>query len=185
LITYAFGGNATTDIYTLFGNGDGTYGAPTSNFTHNSVGAQAPANTVLFADFSGDDIGDIGVGFDDDGRAGELWIYFGNGDGTFSRIPILALDINPTDAREVGGGERLGRTSSGRTFDFDFDGNFDLIVGYNHTRYDAPGETRLYLGNGDGTFGPEYSVIGPVAARPHFFAIPQRLCPVFFLTGEE
>ena len=51
--------------------------------------------------------------------------------------PLVAIDLNPGDTREEGGGESLGRTASGRAFDFDFDGSVDLIVGYNHRAYDV------------------------------------------------
>lgn len=179
LVTYASGGNAATSVYTMFGTESGGFEAPVSRFVHNESRTQAPANTVLFADFDNDDVGDIVLGFDDDGRAGEAWTYFGAGDGGFEETTVMSVDLNPTNARESGGGETLGRTGSGKTFDFDFDGNYDLIVGYNHVSYTSAGETRLYLGNGDGTFGPSYSVIGPASTFAHAFAIPQRLCPTF------
>jgi hypothetical protein len=186
LVTYASGGNAATDVYTLFGNGAGLYDLPSRHFTHNADRSQAPANTVLFADFNNDEIGDLLLGFDDDGQAGNAWVYFGLGDGSFSTVPVVSLDLNPTNARETGGrGETLGRTGSGRTFDFDFDGSSDLIVGYNDISYTSPGETRLYRGNGDGTFNTSYSVIGPRSQYAHQFAIPQRLCPSFALLDAE
>jgi hypothetical protein len=185
VVTYNSGGNAPTKVYTLFGTGDGGFGLPELRFTHNARGTQAPANAVLFADFDNDGAGDLLVGFDDDGRAGEAWTYLGRGDGSFDETPITSLDLNPTDAREEGGGETLGRTASGRVFDFDFDGDVDLIIGYNHRAYDVAGQTRLYPGNGDGTFGPDYSVIGPDSLRAHAFAIPERLCPSFELLTEE
>ena len=185
IMAYASGGNSPTDVYTLFGNGDGTFDSPEFEFTHNSDRSQAPGNTYLFADFNGDGVGDILVGFDDDGNAGAAWTYLGDGTGGYSLTPIDAVDLNPTDARESGGGESLGRTGSGRTFDFDFDGAMDLIVGYDHLRYggESLGQTRLYEGNGDGTFGPDFSVIGPETTARHNFAIPTRLCPAF-VSGE-
>ena len=181
IMAYASGGNSPTDVYTLLGNGDGTFDPPEFEFTHNADRSQAPGNTYLFADFNGDGVGDILVGFDDDGDAGAAWTYLGDGAGGYLATPIAAVDLNPTDARETGGGENLGRTGSGRTFDFDFDGAMDLIVGYDHQRYgsDSPGQTRLYEGNGDGTFGPDFSVIGPETTARHNFAIPTRLCPEF------
>ena len=176
-VTYPSGGNAETTIWTMFGRGDGTFQAPQSQITHNDAGQYAPANTVLFADFDNDGTGDITLGFDDDGQPGNAWTYLGDGTGGFSASAIDAVDLNPTDARESGGaGEDLGRTGSGRTFDFDFDGNMDLIVGYDHVAYGEPGQTRLYLGNGDGTFGPNYDVIGQASDASNRFEIPQRLC---------
>ena len=83
LFTYPSGGNARTRVYTLFGRGDGTFEAPQLRFTHNRNGDQAPGNSIIFADFDGDQVGDVLVGFDDDGRSGAAWTYFGYGDGTF------------------------------------------------------------------------------------------------------
>ncbi|WP_168210730.1 hypothetical protein [Persicimonas caeni] len=179
LITYSSGGNAATQVYTLFGNGDGTFGQPQVQFTHNQSASQAPANSTLFADVNNDGTGDVVLGFDDDGKPGEAWTYFGDGTGGFDTSSITAVDLNPTDADETNGSESLGRTGSGRIFDIDFDGNVDLLVGYEHQNYGDPGQTRLYMGNGDGTFGPSHSVIGPVSQHAHRFAIPQRLCPSF------
>jgi hypothetical protein len=175
-VSYDSGGNAPTTIWTMAGNGDGTFQAPQSKLVHNDSGQFAPANTVLFADFDNDGTGDISLGFDDDGEPGNAWTYLGDGSGGFSTFAIDALDLNPTDATETSGFENLGRTGSGRTFDFDFDGKMDLIVGYDHVAYSEPGQTRVYLGNGDGTFGPNYEVVGPDSTARHRFEIPQRLC---------
>jgi hypothetical protein len=179
LATYSNGGNAATKVYTLLGNGDGTFQAPQLQFTHNSDGSQAPANTLLFADFNNDQIGDVTLGFDDDGEPGSAWTYFGDGTGGFSTTPVVALDLNPTNASETNGFESLGRTGSGRTFDFD--GNMDLVIGYEHMSYGEAGQTRLYRGNGDGTFDPNFVQIGVDTIHAHRFEIPQRLCPEFLL----
>ncbi|MCP4496640.1 MAG: hypothetical protein GY825_07660, partial [Phycisphaeraceae bacterium] len=82
LTTYASGGNAPTRVYSLAGNGDGTFQPPVERFVHNGDRRLAPANTVMFADFNVDGVGDVLLGFDDDGRPGEAWTYFGIGDGT-------------------------------------------------------------------------------------------------------
>ena len=179
LATYASGGNSATRLYVLNGDGQGGFSNPTQSFIHNINREQAPVNTILFADFNADGAGDVLMGFDDDGRSGEAWTYLGLGDGTFNDQAISAIDINPTDAVEQGGGERLGREASGRTFDFDFDGFMDLIIGVRTVSYDTPGETRLYRGNGDGTFDPEYQVIGGPSSSYGAFAIPSPLCANF------
>ena len=161
IVSYSSGGNAPSSVYVLDGHGDGTFSEPAVRLNHNARRDQAPANTVLFADFDNDGVGDVVMGFDDDGRPGEAWTYFGMGDGEFFERPVMSLDLNPNDAREQGGAEFLGREGSGRTFDFDFDGNADLIIGYHHVNYRGPAQTRLYRGLGNGTFDPEFSVIGP------------------------
>ncbi len=181
LISYSSGGNDATDVYTLFGDGAGGYSAPERAFVHNSDRSQAPGNSFVFADFNGDGVGDLLVGFDDDGLAGDAWTYLGRGDGRYEPTPIAAVDLNPSNTTEEGGGERLGRTGSARTFDFDFDGASDLIVGYDHRTYDSdvPGQTRMYRGNGDGTFGPDFLVIGGDSVHRHRFAIPTFICPEY------
>lgn len=184
LSTYANGGNAVTTVYSMSGNGDGTFAAPVSRFLHNQNRQQAPANTIMFADFNADGVGDVSLGFDDDGAAGASWTYFGIGDGSFFDMPVQAVDINPGDAREQGGGESLGRSSSGRSFDFDFDGRPDMIVGVNHVAYASDGETRFYRGRGDGTFDPEYTVIGAASRYAHAFALPQQRCVDFSLVRD-
>ena len=185
LATYSSGGNAATSIYAISGNGDGTFQRPVEKLVHNADRSQAPANTIMFADFNGDQIGDVHVGFDDDGRPGESWTYFGTGDGSFNASPVMALDINPDDRRESGGGsENLGREGTGQTFDFDFDGHTDLVIGIHHVNYDVPGQTRLYRGVGDGTFNSIHTIIGPDIIRAGRFAIPQPLCPNFDILGE-
>ena len=180
MAVYSSGGNAATRIYTLLGRGDGSFEDPQRRFVHNRQGEYAPANSLLFADFNQDGIGDVLMGFDDDGQSGQSWTYFGQGDGTFDLNPVAALDLNPNDELEDEvGGEVLGREASARTFDFDFDGKMDLIVGYHHRTYNSPGQTRFYRGQGDGTFASNYTVIGEISDASSNFAIPQSLCPSY------
>lgn len=179
LAVYSSGGNAATRLFVLEGDGEGGFAPPRQVFVHNATGNQAPANTILFADFNGDEIGDLLVGFDDDGRSGEAWTYLGLGDGGFSQAAISALDLNPNDRSDPVTGEILGREASGRTFDFDFDGQMDLIIGVRHDSYQRPGQTRLYRGQGDGTFDPNYTVIGEASDAYARFAIPSPLCTQF------
>ena len=185
LATYASGGNARTPVYALFGNGDGSFAQPVERFVHNQLTNQAPANTIMFADFNADGIGDVHVGFDDDGMPGASWTYFGLGTGSFSRTPLMALDINPDDRRENSGREHLGREGSGQTFDFDFDGFTDLVIGVHHMSYDTAAQTRLYRGVGDGSFDPNYTVIGEDIIGAGRFAIPQPMCPNYAVNANE
>ena len=185
IATYFHHGVAPTKVYTLLGNGDGTFADPVERFTHPQ--SKGPANSLLFADFDNDDIGDIVLGFDDDGSyPGTAWFYPGQENGDLASTSILAVDLNPENAYEILEGnqndiEKLGRTRSGRTFDFDFDGHYDLIVGYHHQNYNLPGQTRLYFGNGDGTFDPNFIVIGQETDYQHRFSVPQKICPTFEL----
>jgi hypothetical protein len=185
--TYASGGASDTPTYTLFGNGDGTFQEPVLRFTHD--GDLGPANSMLFADFNNDDIGDVVTGFDDDGTdKGSGWFYQGTANGTLNDMAVKAVDLNPTDAQESGGGapiEHLGRSSSGKTFDFDFDGNYDLVIGYEHEIYGEQGQTRLYFGNGDGTFDQDFVQIGENSYHAHRFNVPQKLCPTYEVNSAQ
>ena len=170
----------TSRLYVLNGDGQGGFSEPRQTFVHNLNGDQAPVNTLLFADLNADSIGDVLMGFDSDGLAGEAWTYLGLGDGLFSSQAISAVNINPTDAIEQGGnGEALGREASGKTFDFDFDGFTDLLIGVRTIDYQSPGETRFYRGNGDGTFESSYQVIGTPSSAYGSFATPSPLCSGF------
>ena len=174
---YAYGGNAPMPVYYLAGNGDGTFQDPVSIFTHNSSGNQSPANSMIFGEFTGDGVGDVLMGLDDDGDAGQAWIYPGTGPGQFSASYIEAFDINTSC--ESGCADDPGATASARTFDFDFDGDMDIMVGV-HTGgvWGPPSRVHALLGNNDGTFGPLLPV-GPELDNDfaHSFAVPTRLCP--------
>ncbi len=174
---YAYGGNAPMPVYYLAGNGDGTFADPVSIFTHNAAYDQSPANSVVFGEFTGDGIGDVLMGLDDDGDAGQAWIYPGTGPGQFSASHTEAFDINHTC--ESGCADDPGATASARTFDFDFDGDMDIMVGV-HTGgvWGPPSQVHVLLGNNDGTFGALLPM-GPELQSDyaHSFAVPTRLCP--------
>lgn len=125
--TYASGGNAPTTIYLLKGNGGGTFGAPVELFVHNSTGAQAPANSIVIGDFDGDDRTDLLMGFDDDGDAGQAWVYAGMGGTVFNATPIEAFDLNPT---EEASSDAVGGTDAARLLDFNRGRPPGVVVGY-------------------------------------------------------
>jgi hypothetical protein len=175
---YANGGNTNTDVYFIPSNGDGTFGAPEAIFTHNATGAQGPTNAMVFADFNNDEAGDVMMGFDDDGDAGSAWFYEGAEDGSFnSQGSTKVLDINPNC--NSGCGDEVGRSGTPKAFDFNFDGNMDLILGYNYNDVSKPpSKLVIFFGNGDGSFGDETQV-GPIwgGNEGSRFQSPQRLCP--------
>jgi hypothetical protein len=178
-LTYASGGNSPAPVYLLLGNGDGTFdfSNQTPLLTHNQGGKQAPANAVIFADFDGDKVGDVLAGLDDDGDPGAMWLYKGTGPGQFASGSTKVLDINPGTNS---GSDKPGNTSAARTFDFNFDGLMDVIIGHRHTKaWDPPSKTEVFYGTGGGQFGPPVTV-GPASYQGNQgmrFAIPQRLCP--------
>ncbi len=180
--TYASGGSSDTKVYLMLGNGDGTFQPATQMFTHS--GSKGPANSFMFADFNNDQIGDVLLGMDDDGDAGSAWLYLGTGGGGFSSTSTKVIDLNPVC--NSGCGDKMGNTGTARPFDFDFDGNMDVVVGYSYCAsqpncymWTAPdSRLELYLGNGDGTFQAPlliYQELGGASANR--FAIPTRICP--------
>lgn len=184
LYRYSSGGNAPTDVTVALGQGDGTFSGTLAPLaTHNSGGCgSSPVNSILFADFDSDTIGDVIMGLDDDGDAGSAWLYPGvRGAGGYAldtRACIEAFDLEPT---YESGGEHPGYASSARSFDFDFDGNTDVIVGYNDSNPWAPPSANvLLMGRGDGTFDDPIEVRRyPDSSWAATFAIPQRMCAFF------
>jgi hypothetical protein len=178
VLTYPNGGNSLVTVYRMEGNGDGTFEDPVQIFQHNIGASQAPANSVVFADFTSDELGDVILGCDDDGEPGQAWLYEGLGDGLFSSSYSEAFDLEPLIES---GSDQPGSTASARTFDFDFDGNMDIMVGHNTDSASAgPSIIEVYLGIGDGTFATPIQV-GPEIASTlgQSFEIPQRLCPYY------
>jgi hypothetical protein len=130
-------------LYVMYGNGDGTFGAP--------VSYPAPAGQevggIAIGDFNGDSIPDIAVGTAYGGFQGQVYILFGTAEGSF--VPGHSS-------------YRLANyTSALSTADLNGDGNLDLVAGF----MDG-GVVSVLLGNGDGTFGPatDYATGGSPAA---------------------
>jgi hypothetical protein len=185
ILKIASGGNSPTPMTVLFGNGDGTFASPPQNplLSHNQGACgDSPSNSLLFADFNQDSIGDIITGLDDDGDAGSAWFYPGDtstgnytvdGSGCFE-----AFDLNPSTES---GSDNYGSSSSAIEFDFDFDGIQDIMVGYNYSQpWSPPSRTELLFGNGDGTFETPIIIRDfPDSSTGVRFAVPQMLCPRF------
>ena len=143
---------------------------------------QAPANSMLFDDFDGDGVGDLATGFDDDGQPGNLWTYFGDGAGGFDETPVDSMDLNPTDEREIGGPEFLGRAGGGRTVDLDYDNTPDLVIGYRHVNYDDRVKPDSTGATETGPSDPTFRCWVPTPAFAGRIGITTRLCPDFDLT---
>lgn len=171
LITkYASGGASPSPLGFIAGNGDGTLSeSPTLLHTHT-----LPVNTMILEDFNNDGTFDLLAGCDDDGDRGSLWFYPGQLAGG-----VYSLDVS-------GGFETIDFGDSGARcaaapFDYDGDGNIDLVTGHNigggSNGYDPPTELSYARGVGDGSFDApvvidSYSghdaqrVVGPVLYSP-------------------
>ncbi|MBU1068795.1 VCBS repeat-containing protein [Myxococcota bacterium] len=184
ITTMANGGDVAMPVYILNGAGDGTFTVPTTSyFSHNSGPCgSSPANSIVFGDFNDDSIGDIIMGFDDDGDPGSGWFYPGQINGGVFGFNFAAcfeaIDINPANENDS---DAAGVSGSAQNFDFNFDGHQDVILGWNYqSAWAAPSRTVLYLGNGNGTFAPVITIRDfPTTTYGSNFAIPQRLCAWF------
>jgi hypothetical protein len=112
----------STSVYILLGNGDGTFGAPTSYFV-----GQSPVALVA-ADFNGDGNLDLAVA-----TTAGIAIMLGKGDGTFQSPTYIGSSYVSLITGDVNG-----------------DGKPDLVA-YEQLDSDAP-PLQVFLGNGDGTF---------------------------------
>ena len=119
-------------VSVLLGNGDGTF---TVSTTTSSVGANP--NELITSDFNGDGILDLAVTAQ---SSNALTILLGNGDGSFM----------PSSAGPIAASQSPYTIVAG---DFNRDGNADLAAA---DLYDDT--ISIWLGKGDGTFGPASSI---------------------------
>jgi hypothetical protein len=126
-------GTNNTFFYVLMGNGDGTFGAPSSPF----VGT-ATVGSITVGDFNNDKKFDAILP-----TSSGLAVLLGNGDGTFQPTTFIANTACTTTCRNFLDG------------DFNADGKLDLLLA-------TPKGYQALLGKGDGTFAvvPEVAVSG-------------------------
>jgi YVTN family beta-propeller protein len=137
----------------LLGNGDGTFssGTPLTTGT-NPVSAAA-------GDFNADGKLDLAVvsngtiGCDDGGTCIQIFIFLGNGDGSFATGTAIAVLNDGASAAQLIAG------------DFNGDGKIDLALA---TSINSVPSVFVYTGNGDGTFTFNTSVT--VTALPSALA---------------
>jgi hypothetical protein len=179
---YDGGGDDPTRVALALGRGDGSFVTPAEPILVHNIGdcGSSPANSLLFGDFDGDRVGDVLMGFDDDGDAGSAWLYPGTvKDGSF-RFDLdscrEAVDITPS---AESGSEHPGFSRSAQAYDFDHDGALDIIVGYNHQEpWEAPSKVSLIWGRGDGSFEDDSPLLVrdfPDSSLASRVAIPQRV----------
>jgi hypothetical protein len=136
-IAYDFNGDGNLDLAVtdyengqldiLLGNGDGTFRLGASY-----AAGYEPISATL-GDFNGDGFPDLAVADFNNGSASSVFVFLGNGDGTFQSAGTYYAGV---------GAEGL------ETADFNGDGNLDLavsVIGNN--------SVSILLGNGDGSFG--------------------------------
>jgi uncharacterized protein (TIGR03437 family) len=137
------------------GNGDGTFGNPIITPAAQNFTALNFAGATAVGDFNGDGKLDVAHTSAWHDAFGMVWVWLGNGDGTFRMLP-------PNDLFSNGGNSpRAPQVAVG---DFNGDGKLDLALGAGDlTSLTGPTSfIGILLGNGDGTFrkGTTVSLFG-------------------------
>jgi FG-GAP-like repeat/FG-GAP repeat len=123
--------STSSGVSVLAGNGDGTLAAPTS------VYASADVDDMALADVNGDTILDLLAAETPQTSSSVVRVLFGDGQGGFSSHGLMVFS---------GGATLLGPLV---TADLNGDGHLDVIVSDF-----VGGPVAVFLGNGDGSFGP-------------------------------
>ncbi|MFI5454073.1 MAG: FG-GAP-like repeat-containing protein [Isosphaerales bacterium] len=137
------GGNGSPVV--LLGNGDGTFHAGPFNTNNVLQGPVSAYNSLVVGDFNEDGRLDLAIE-ESFGGYGVIYVYLGDGNGGFLPSPSAELTGANVGDHLVAG-------------DFNGDGKLDLA-----TLNDGgvSSSISVYLGNGDGTFGPP--ITDPVPA---------------------
>ena len=136
------------------GNGNGTFGTPTT------LATLPQPYQMVSGDFNGDqklDFAVLGYASATPTSTGELDVFLGNGDGTFKHLPPFTFTpLTAAVPHQFIAG------------DFNHDGKIDLLIAYgaNSDSQDSGDDLDLMLGNGNGTFQAPATLMadfGPVA----------------------
>jgi uncharacterized protein (TIGR03437 family) len=127
------------------GNGDGTFANPIVTAAAQNFTALNFAGGIAVGDFNGDGKLDVAHTSAWHDAFGMVWVWLGNGDGTFRMLPPndqFSNGSNSPSAPQVAAG------------DFNGDGRLDLAIGAgDFTSLSGPTTfIGILLGNGDGTF---------------------------------
>jgi hypothetical protein len=129
--------NAGGTVSVLTGNGDGTFGGPITS----TVGG--PLTSVAVGDFNRDGTPDLAVG-----TGSGLDVLEGNGNGTFQVTKVFTFFIDPQNP-DFG----TVPVNTVQVADFRGNGTLDILA-----------DSKLLLGNGDGTFQDPIQLASGVAA---------------------
>lgn len=140
------GGDQPSRVYALRGFGDGRFGAPVHVFT-----TPHPATFISLGDVNNTGTVDALVGMDDDGDPGQVYVFFGQGNGQFFQTAYEAFDTNPAES-----GSDAPGAGKFQLVDITRDGVLDVVASPALTGPVtgtlSPGRLVVYRGLGDGRF---------------------------------
>jgi hypothetical protein len=119
-------------VVILLGNGNGTFGEPSSF----AAGTSSPSRGLAVGDFNGD--GKMDVVITNMAPSDSLSVLLGNGDGTFQSANVTELGVPYLVPWSVA------------VADFDEDGRLDVVVGLHNGSHFV----SVMLGDGEGGFHP-------------------------------
>jgi hypothetical protein len=128
----------------LLGKGDGTFGSPVCSL------AITPGSYVVAGDYNNDGNLDVALVV-----ANAVFIFFGNGDGTFTAGP---------EYQPISGS--IGNINGIAVGDVNGDGIPDIVVGTIVSNFPNATSLVVMLGNGDGTFQNGLTTAAPTGAAP-------------------
>lgn len=139
----------TQQAHMYLGNGNGTFNLKKDAIVLSGIGAGGNGElwAITTGDFNNDGEIDAIVGQDDDFDPGQTYLYDGDGSGNFSYYGE-AYDLYPS----IESGKDLEGIGYIDAFDFDHDGNLDVVCADHGSTTQYTGKFWFVKGNGDGSF---------------------------------